>query len=392
MASIRTNEPTLRIVFDRRKKATKTREESVLFEIMHRRVRRYLNSGIRLCLHQWSKERQCVVNHPSVDLLNEHLEEQRRELLDVMLAHARSKQGFDLDRYIEEVSTFKKQDKNRPSSFIDFAYHRTQERGIQSSTRRQHETALRALEESGIIKSFSDLTPANLTRFDAWLRTTKGITHQPTIYGYHKRIKVYINEAIQFDYIKDNPYNKVKTPRGDHQKLRYLTQEEVDKIRSLEITNDPSTEKVRSLFVLQIYTGLAYSDLFAVNWSEAEKREDGRYYIRQARLKTQEEYYLLLLPPAVEILERWDWKLPPLSNQKYNAYLKGLGLALGFRKKLTTHVARHTFATTITLANHVPIEIVAKMMGHSDIKTTQRYAKVLAEDVIDAFIDLEDKI
>ena len=141
-----------------------------------------------------------------------------------------------------------------------------------------------------------------------------------------------------------------------------------------------------------MYTGLAYSDMYNVDWTQAEKRKDGRYYIRQSRLKTNEEYYLLLLPPAVAVLERYKWQLPTISNQKYNDYLKGLGLACGIKKPLTSHVARHTFATTITLANHVPIEIVAKMMGHSDIKTTQRYAKVLAEDVIDAFIGLEDKL
>ena len=78
---------------------------------------------------------------------------------------------------------------------------------------------------------------------------------------------------------------------------------------SLEIVDAPSLEKVRSLFTLQMYTGLAYSDMYNVDWTQAEKRKDGRYYIRQSRLKTNEEYYLLLLPPAVAVLERYKWQL-----------------------------------------------------------------------------------
>lgn len=383
------NQPSLKYIFDRRNKASNKQAETLYFEVMHKRIRRYIHTGVKLCKHQWNVGSQTVVNHKDMDLLNTKLEAMRRHLLDLMIQHSQSPTGFDIEEYVQQASGEMQASK---ISFIDFALQRVGQRGLKYDTQRQHLVSIQALERSGVVRSFKDLTPANILRFDAWLREEQGLTHQNTIYGYHKRIKVYINEAVQFGYIRESPYTKVKIQRGEAKKLRYLTQAEVDALRGLDLGEDASLGRVRSLFVLQMYTGLSYADMYSVDWGQAERREDGRYYIRQSRIKTGEEYYLLLLPPAVEVLEGFEWKLPQLSNQKYNTYLKGLGIAAGITKPLTSHIARHTFATTITLAKRVPIEIVAKMLGHSDIKTTQRYARVLAEDVIDAFIDLEGKL
>ena len=106
------------------------------------------------------------------------------------------------------------------------------------------------------------------------------------------------------------------------------------------------------------------------------------------RIKTGVPYVSRLLPPAVEVLQRNSFRLPQLSNQKYNVALKNLGDAAGIRKRLTSHMARHTFATW-ALHHGVPIEIVSRMLGHTDIAMTQRYAKVLAEDVTAQFTALE---
>ena len=380
--------PTIKYIFDRRNKASKTKAETLYFEIMYRRVRRYLNTGVKLYKHQWNSSTLTVVFHKDAERLNKQLESQRRHLLDLLEQHVNSPTGFNLVEFVEDASRDTKVDK---TTFIDFAFDRCYLRGLKPDTLKQHLVALRALDAFGKIKYFRDLTPANILDFDAWLRVEKGIDYQNTIYGYHKRIKVYVNEAIQYGYLNDNPYTKVKIPRGEESKIRYLTQKEVDAIRNTEI-EDASLGRIRALFVLQIYTGLSYSDMYSVDWGNVYRRDDGRYYIRQSRVKTNEEYYLVLLPPAVEVLDAFGWILPKISNQKYNAYLKGLGIACGIAKPLTSHVARHTFATTITLSNKVPIEIVAKMMGHSDIKTTQRYARVLADDVIDAFKELEAKL
>lgn len=380
--------PSIRLIHNRKNRATKTHPESLVIEVMHQRKRRYITIGVSLLVHQWNTNTQAVVQHKDADKLNKHIESVRRHLLDLLNEHCQRPSGFDLDTFISEVQI---EHKAEALSFLEFMSQRIEQRGLKAGTLKQHYVALRAIEEYGRIVHFRDITPANILDFDAWLRGTKGMKYQPTIYGYHKRLKVYVNEAMRYGYISENPYTRVRIARGDESKIRYLKQTEVDAIRGA-IIEDASLARVRALFILQVYTGLAYSDLYAVDWSEVDRREDGRYYIRQSRIKTGEEYFLVLLPPAVAVLESFGWALPKISNQKYNNYLKGLGIACGIKKPLTSHVARHTFATTIALSNKVPIEIVAKMMGHSDIKTTQKYAKVLAEDVIDAFKDLEAKL
>ena len=104
-------------------------------------------------------------------------------------------------------------------------------------------------------------------------------------------------------------------------------------------------------------------------------------YLRDQRKKTSTEYFVYLLPPAVEVLRKYSYKLPIVCAQQYNMRLKALAAICGLKRGLSSHVARHTFATTITLSQGVPMHVLQKMMGHTNIKTTQIYAKVLAEDV-----------
>ena len=115
-------------------------------------------------------------------------------------------------------------------------------------------------------------------------------------------------------------------------------------------------------------------------------------YLRAQRHKTKTEFFIYLLPPAIEVLKMYDYKLPILSQQKYNVYLKALGQACGLTQKISSHMARHTFATTVTLANGVPLHILQKMLGHTSVKTTQIYAKTLAEDVAQEFQRLQGLI
>lgn len=372
--------PTLRLIFDRQGTSTPKVESIIYFVATYQRVRRFISTGIRVAKGQWHKDGY-IINHPNAPTLNQKLEKDKARLMKLMYDLCDHPAGFDLDLFVHEA---KVERRNAKMTFLDFLHERVWQRKLSDATRRQHMVAINALEESGIIKYFTDLKPANLARWDAWLRNEKGVTHQPTLYGYHKRIRVYVQDALLFEYIRDNPYTRFKVERGKEHGIRYLNREEVARLEAL-VTQDKTLQRVRDLFIFQMYTGLSYSDMYALDLASLKKREDGYYYIRDQRLKTQQEYYLLLLPPAVRVLEKYGLRLPQYSNVKYNAYLKGLGVAIGLTKPLTSHMARHTFATTITLGNNVPIEVVAKMMGHADIATTQRYAKILAEDVTSEF-------
>ena len=145
-------------------------------------------------------------------------------------------------------------------------------------------------------------------------------------------------------------------------------------------------DQVRDIFLFCCYTGLAYADVKKLNSTDIVIGVDGRPWINVRRQKTETPSRVPLLPPAMTILKRYKdneesnckgLTFPVKSNQKMNEYLKEIAKHCGLHKRLTFHLARHTFATTITLNNGVPIETVSKMLGHRNLKTTQQYAKVV---------------
>jgi integrase len=159
----------------------------------------------------------------------------------------------------------------------------------------------------------------------------------------------------------------------------YLEEPEIKMILDYIPFNE-TLQHIKDLFVFQIFTGMAYIDV--MNFSNEYISElDGKKIIRSRREKTDESFITLFLPEAEKIAEKYDYQLPKITNQKYNDYLKLLGVGAGIRKNLTTHVARHTFATYL-LNKDIPIETVSKAMGHSNIKMTQHYAQLLGKKVV----------
>lgn len=148
----------------------------------------------------------------------------------------------------------------------------------------------------------------------------------------------------------------------------------------IELELPDKLASVRDLFVFSANTGLAYSDLARFNYHTDVVSRNGYPYIDGARLKTGSHFFTPILPPALEVLKRYNYKLPIISNQKYNDYLHIIEERLGTGKSLTSHLARHTFAT-IALNRDVPIEVVARMLGHKNIAITQIYAKILTTSI-----------
>lgn len=199
-----------------------------------------------------------------------------------------------------------------------------------------------------------------------------------TIAGYMKKLKHFLNWCIDNNYISSNPFRQFKI-RQVVREVQYLTIEEVEKIYNKDFNND-RLNKVRDLFVFACNSGLSFADLCKLSKDDIQEN-NGVYFIRKDREKTGVKYTTILSETAMEILNRYDFKLPILSNQKYNGYLKEIADICNINKPLHTHIARHTFATT-TLNKGLPIEIVSKMLGHSDIKMTQRYAKVMDNTIL----------
>ena len=206
------------------------------------------------------------------------------------------------------------------------------------------------------------------------------------MHGYHKRLKPYILEAIQFELIKSNPYDGIKIPRGKSEGIKYLTEDERTRIEELELYGP--VEKARDMFIFSCYTGLAYSDLIKVNRKEIFMEGEDMCIIDK-RLKTGTPYTIVLLPKAVEILEKYNYDINLMSNQKCNEYLKLIAHMAHIHTNLTMHVGRHTFATW-ALTKGVGIETVSKMLAHSDISMTEKYAKALKSSVISGFHKLRN--
>lgn len=375
--------PTMRFVFDRKHVATRNKKGLVQIEVTSEGKRKWIGTSVKLYADQWNEKKKVVNSVHSIQL-NAMLDGMMSKLNDFILDLFRNDQQFDF----EKLNAFLEKS-NHSDSFIDFVRIRIEDRtDIEESTRKQHRTLLQSLEKFGKLNYMDDLTKANITLYDEFLHQQE--ISQPTIYNYHKRLKRYLHEAMKFGLLNEDPYVGLHFERGRFEKRKYLTEEELKMIRTCKI-NMPSIDRIRDLFLFQCYTGLAYADFEKFNFKKDVEERNGKYIVSDRRKKTNEDYKIVLLTPAIEILKKYDYKLPIISNQKYNVSLKVVAQYAGIDKNITTHMGRHTFAV-FALNNGVPIEIVAKMLGHTNIRTTQVYAKVLNSEVEKGFDLLESKI
>ena len=201
--------------------------------------------------------------------------------------------------------------------------------------------------------------------------------------NYHKKIKKILGMAVKDKLIISNPYVDfpIKDERSDRE---FLTKDELTALKENSLGGNESLAKVRDIFLFSCYTGLRYQDAQNLRSHNVYKDSDGDYWLvfGQQKLNDKKEMFPLL-QPAVDLYHKHDHYrevtghiIPEMSNAKINTYIKVIADLVGIRKHLTHHVARHTFATTITLGNDMPLEMVSAFLGHSDLRTTQIYAKL----------------
>jgi len=218
---------------------------------------------------------------------------------------------------------------------------------------------------------------------ELWLKTERKCG-QNTIVKYISILKMIVLFCVNNNWLDKDPFVRFKISK-EEVIPEFLTKEEIQVISTKEIKID-RLRQVRDVFLFCCFTGLAYVDIKKLNASEVSTGVDHELWIFTRRGKTNTPSRIPLLPVSQKILDVYKDHpqcinnrrlLPVLSNQKYNSYLKELADICGISKNLTTHTARHTFATTVTLSNGVPIETVSKMLGHKKLQTTQHYARVL---------------
>jgi len=219
--------------------------------------------------------------------------------------------------------------------------------------------------------------------YEFWLKSVRNCDHNTSM-KYLSNFKKIVHICIKNGWLARDPFVGFKLAKREVERS-FLVEEELTKIINKEFMM-PRLRQVRDIFIFCCYTGLAYADVEKLTREEITIGIDGEKWIWTSRQKTDSATRVPLLPPALEILDRYKDNpqcvnnrrlLPVLSNQKMNNYLKEIADACEITKKMTFHTARHTFATTVTLTNGVPIETVSKMLGHRNLKTTQHYAKIL---------------
>lgn len=253
----------------------------------------------------------------------------------------------------------------------------TERRHLAPETVRQRESVIKNLEKFGPCP-LKHIDSAWLIRYHDHLTTTMKASSTGKN---HKMIKRALRRAQLQELIRNNPYDHFRIPEA-RKKKDFLTIEEVERIRQYKGVE--RLEKVRDMFIFQCLTGMAYGDMQAL--VQADVRTTGTWhYLMKARIKTGNMQVIPLLPEAVEILKKYGGGdnarcFPEISNQKMNAYLKEIEIIKGISLPLTTHVARHTYAT-LMLTKGIPLETISHVLGHSSTRITQDYARILIEKI-----------
>ena len=396
------------LVYDHHKRTPRGEEGPVEVRVTVNRKPYYINTGVRV-----RKDRlvgNCIRDDEQsndADLLNERLttivglveKEVNRCLEQRMPINV-----ADIRDRVWNITAEKNDDSDEPT-LIKWIKEYVATADMAKNTRLHYLTVTRRLMEYGKILRWEHLTVDNIYAWDVWLRhqevpltkNQKAAGMEPqlissdSVYNYHKYLKSAINKAMKFRILTVNPYDQLKGTfkRTKRDVVDYLTEDQMKKV--MELTPVPGSQAAMALdlFVFQMFTGLSYSDTQIFDISQY-RQIDGKWLHVGQRVKTGVPYVSQLLPPVVDMLERNGWQVPKMNNQRYNQMLKAIGMVIGI-ENLHSHMGRHTFATYM-LSNGAKIENVSRMLGHTNITQTQRYAKVLAKDVHDDFDKIAKKL
>lgn len=297
------------------------------------------------------------------------------------------------ERFLKEDETF-----STLKELIEFHNENTKHI-LHYDTQRHYKTSQKYILEY-VIKQYKkediylrDLNFGFIMGFENFLRSYTPKHPQPsignnTIMKHIQRLRKMVTMAFHNDWIEKDPFVKFKTKLVKKER-DFLTQKELEGLEKFSCSRD-HLNLTRDLFIFICYTGIAYGDTMLLTKNDIILGEDQNFWIHTKRKKTSTPVKIPLLPKALLVLDKYKNTepakstgklLPRLSNQKMNSYLKELAYLCKINKNLTSHVARHTFATTVTLSNGVPIETVSKLLGHTKMATTQIYARVLEKKV-----------
>ena len=374
--------------------ANKNGENPIVLRLQYRGERKDVTTGLTVKSKDWISGSGCVASSSKFhQVINKHLQDIAHMVKDAFEKMKFSLGEFSLDELVERVKgkdtppeTLMEYIDNRIENYktrigIDLAqttfyrYQRVQRYMQQFLADKKK---LRNIPLSRVDLSFID-------EFYLFLRKEIGNCQNSSVSLLHC-LKSILNDPLKKGVIRVNPFYDFKFGRVAVNR-DYLTMEEIKTIQQLDGLSE-AVERNRDQFLLACYTGLSYSDIVTLKRIHIMEEADGSCSIMKAREKSNQMSFIPLLPYAEKIFQKYsptgkcgDFKWKVVSNQKLNQSLKEIAKLAGIEKNIFMHLGRHTFATTVTLSNGVPIETVGKMLGHSTLKHTQIYAKVVASKV-----------
>ena len=377
--------PKVKLVYDRRHQATPEKEGAVDLRVCFDCKQKFLSTGVKVYPRQWDSKNECVKLRNDATSLNKALSDIKNDAITLLTEM--SKTGYvDLAR-LNEIFKPKAYD----LTFHEYMKDRISKRNVSENTRERYVSFYKVfVDEYGKMKNFSDITEAGVRDYDEWLhkRIVNGhLMQQSTIYSHHKYLRLFIYDALTDGYVDKNPYQskRIKIDHGESGQIPSLTIDQVEQIESLEL--DGFVGKTKDLFLFQCYTGLAFSDMQKFKLSNYTQDKDGNYLIKDKRTKTDTTYIFMLSEKALAIVMKYKGKIPAISNQKYNQYLKVLGQMIGV-PTLHSHMGRSTFASTC-LNQGMNTDVLKHCLGHVTTFETNRYATMQDETIKKAFKDIK---
>lgn len=364
-----------------------------------------ISTGVKINAQAWDSQKQRIKGSDlHVAKLNQELTTIVNQLHDCYYSLLKQmdqvKVRFMIDRY--QSSTLKPFKKTIPTLLQMYDLHNEEMAQLVGKVY-TNATLIKYQMSKDIMKQFivdtmgkqdvelHDVTVSFVKKHDLYLRTVRNnVTNSVTKRLQH--LKKVIRYAKQLGYSDHNPFEFVKLSFQASSRT-FLSNEELELIKSFQPIKVVHQE-VKDVFLFQCYTGIAHCDLMLLTTQNIQLDNSGKKWLVFRRKKTNSEVQVPLLPIALEILNKYsnrdlDQLLPVQCNQAMNRRLKELMQFIGIKKQVSTHVGRHSFASSVTLANGIPLEIVSKLLGHSNTVITQVYAKVLPKSVGDAMERLE---
>ena len=379
--------PKVKLVYDRKKRATNTHEGTIELRVLFQCKQKFLSTGVAILPRQWDEKNECVKLRNDATSLNKALSLIKNAAVDLLMEMVQ--QGsVDLSRLSEVLKP-----KVNNLTFLEYIKERIEKRNVGENTRERYVSFYKIfVEEYGKIINFSDITEAGIRDYDEWLhkRMVNGhLMQQSTIYSHHKYLRLFIYDAVMDGYVDKNPYQsrRIKIDHGEGGQIPCLTINQVETIEGLDLVG--FLDKTRDLFLFQCYTGLAFADMQKFRLKDYTQDEDGKYLIKGQRTKTDTTYIFLLSEKALAIVGKYKGRIPSISNQKYNQYLKVIGQMIGV-PTLHSHMGRSTFASTC-LNQGMNTDVLKHALGHTTTIQTNRYATMQDSTIKQAFEDIKLK-